>query len=66
MHEPGAQLRCVGQHVEELGETVRHADIVDKDADVEVLQLGADPFVNLASAGEVDVDHARLHSVLSF
>lgn len=66
VHESRADIGSIRQNVQELREIVRHADIVDEDADVEILQLRVDAIVNLSSAREIDVDNAGLHAVLTF
>ena len=65
MHESRAEGTGIGQIAEELWIRVRHADIVDEDANIQILQLRSDLPVDCVIFGEVDVDDSSLDSILA-
>lgn len=45
---------------------VGHAHIVDQNANIQVLKLGADTFVDLSAVGKVNIDNTSFDSVSRF
>ena len=64
VHQPGAESTRVRQVAQKFRIRVRHADIVYKDADIQILQLDADFLVDMVVFGEINVNDPRLDTIL--
>lgn len=66
MHQPRTESSCIWYVAEEFRMIVRHAYVVDQDANIQVLNLGSDSVIDFTTTGKIHVDNASLDSVSGF